>query len=225
MITVENLNVKLNKKTILENINVEFTEQGRVIGLFGPNGAGKTTFIKTLVQLIQKYEGRILGNKTNEIAYMPDQSFLYSSFDIKTSIQFFNKMFKDFDSVKAARLMKELRLNEDQKIKNASKGMKEQIHMALILSRTVPFYIMDEPLASVDPSTREYLMELILKETPSNSNVLISTHLIDEVEELFDEVMMINDGKLMMYENKINLKQNYEDSIENVFKKIMRESR
>ncbi|WP_425446862.1 ATP-binding cassette domain-containing protein [Dethiothermospora halolimnae] len=222
MIKIDNLNVKLGSSHILKNININININNSIIGLFGPNGAGKTTLLTTLTGFINKYRGTISGLDKRKISYLPDKPFLYGFMTLKLAIEYYSDAFHDFDYDKAIRLFGKLKLSPQQKIAECSKGMIEQIHMILALCRNVNVYIFDEPLASVDPLTRDDIMTMIKEERYPNSVVIISTHLISDVESLFDEVIMIKDGEIVLHESVKSLKHNNNLSLEKIFKEKLK---
>jgi len=222
MIKIKNLNVYLGKAHILKNINLEIEEKNSIIGIFGPNGAGKTTLINTLTGSINNYTGEIYGINPKKISYLPDKAFIYKSMKLEDAINYYNDAFADFDAQKAERLMSSLGLDLKKKISQCSKGMSEQIHMILAICRNVGVYIFDEPLAAVDPLTRDDIMEMIKKERKKGSVVLISTHLINDVESLFDDVIMIKNGHIILHDDVEELKAAKNESLEEVFKEKLR---
>lgn len=221
MIKIENLNVYLGKSHILKNVNISIDIDGSIIGLFGPNGAGKTTLINTLTGSINRYTGSINGMTTG-ISYLPDKPFLYKAMRLEDAIRYYKDAFKDFDAEKARKLFRELGLELNQKISQCSKGMSEQIHMILSICRNVELYLFDEPLAAVDPLTRDDLMAMIKNERKPGSVALISTHLISDVEALFDKVIMIKDGKIILQDEVKKLKEDNKENLEQIFKERLR---
>lgn len=222
MIEIKNLNVYLGKAHILNNVNLEIEEKDSIIGIFGPNGAGKTTLINTLTGSINNYTGEIYGINPKEISYLPDKAFIYRSMKLEDAIKYYKDAFLDFDAQKAERLMSSLGLNLKQKISQCSKGMSEQIHMVLAICRNVSVYIFDEPLAAVDPLTRDDIMEMIKNERKKGSIVLISTHLISDVESLFNDVIMVKNGCVVLHEDVEKLKAAKNESLEEIFKEKLR---
>lgn len=222
MIEIKNLNVYLGKSHILKNINLEIEQSDSIIGLFGPNGAGKTTLISTLTGSINNYTGEIYGINPKNISYLPDKPFIYKNMKLENAIRYYKDAFEDFNSQKAEKLMQSLGLDLKQKISQCSKGMIEQIHMVLAICRNVDVYIFDEPLAAVDPLTRDDIMEIIKNERKKESIVLISTHLISDVEPLFDNVIIIKGGHVILHDNVTTLKATHNESLENIFKEKLR---
>lgn len=222
MVSFKGVTVFIGKKEILKDISFSLPVDGNIIGLFGPNGAGKTTLLRTLVGLISTYTGDVIVTDAKKVAFLPDGPYLYSFLKITDCIELFATRYEDFNTDKAIRIFDELGLSRTQKISASSKGMLEQIHLALTISRDASLYVLDEPLAAVDPLTRDLLMDMIINYRNPRGTVIISTHLINGVERLFDEVIMIHGGKLMLHDSAEALKSSYEMSLEDIFKVKMR---
>jgi ABC-2 type transport system ATP-binding protein len=218
---------KYGKKLALNDLNLK-VQTGQIVGLLGPNGAGKTTLMKLIVSLLRDYRGSIHVNgmkpsvKTKQfVAYLPDREFLYQWMTIEESIAFFNHTFSDFEPSKAHRMIQSLGLNPKDKIRSLSKGMQERLSISLIFSRNARLFVLDEPLAAVDPSTREKILNIILENFDPNSSIIVSTHLINEVESLFTHIAIVNDGKVLLQGEVHELKHTYQKSIEDIFKEIV----
>ena len=210
MIEIINLNVSLGGTHILKDINLSIKEENSIIGIFGPNGAGKTTLISVLTGSINNYTGAVKGICAKDISYLPDKPFIYRYMKLEDAIKYYKDAFNDFDSDKAAKLLGKLGLKLNQKISQCSKGMLEQIHMVLALSRNSDVYIFDD------------IMEMIKSERKKESIVFISTHLISDVESLFDSVIMVKDGKVILYDNVQSLKKENKADLETIFKEKLR---
>ncbi|VWL85222.1 ABC transporter ATP-binding protein [Oceanivirga miroungae] len=203
LLEIKNLNKKIKSKQILDNVKLEL-EEGVILGLLGPNGSGKTSLMKILVHLNSynsgeiKLDGKdisILSNK--DISYLPDVNFLDDSIKVSSAIEQFKYFYKDnFNEEKANKLLLELEIDKNAKIKNLSKGMIEKLNLILILSRVAKLYILDEPIAGVDVITRKQILNLIIENIDEKSSVIITTHLIKDIEQIFDQVVFIKDGKL-----------------------------
>ncbi|MHC9532146.1 ATP-binding cassette domain-containing protein [Dellaglioa sp. L3N] len=217
---LKNITVKYGKRTALKSITISLAEKGKIIGFLGPNGAGKTTLINLLVGNINTYSGNI-NLSENTIAYCPDNSFLYEGMTIQNSIDLYSSVYPDFDKAKAKTIFSKLALDLNMKIHDGSKGMHEQIHIVLTLARKVGFYIFDEPLAAVDPLTRDILLKIILENRPKDSNILMSTHLIQDIDYIFDSVIFINQGRILLHESVSDLKEKYNEPLEKIFKEVM----
>ncbi|AYE59641.1 ABC transporter ATP-binding protein [Lactiplantibacillus plantarum] len=218
---IENITVQYGKKSALQSVNLDLTEHGKIIGFLGPNGAGKTTLINLLVGHINSYSGKIdLSNNT--IAFCPDKPFLYESMTVKEAINLYGSVYPDFDTEKAEKIFSKLSIDLNMKIHDGSKGIHEQIHIVLTLSRNTSLYIFDEPLAAVDPLTRDYLIKIILNNRPKDSNILMSTHLIKDIDYIFDSVIFINDGKILLHDSIQQLKEKYNKPLEDIFKEVIK---
>ncbi|WP_333859899.1 ABC transporter ATP-binding protein [Clostridium sp.] len=222
-----NLTKTYGNKVALNNFNLKIGK-GKIVGLLGPNGAGKTTLIKTAASLLSYTGGNILidgkipGVKTKKIvAYLPDKNFLYGWMTIKESLEFFKNFFKDFDYEKALKMVNDLELDLNLKINSLSKGMQEKLNISLMFSRKARLFLFDEPLAAVDPSMRDKIIKIILDNFDKDSSIFISTHIINDVEGLFNEVIFINEGKVLLHDNVEILKKKYKKSIEELFKEAI----
>ncbi|URZ14656.1 ABC transporter ATP-binding protein [Clostridium felsineum] len=215
------------KKIALNKLNINIPK-GKIVGLLGPNGAGKSTLIKIIESLLSydsgeiKIDGKSPSVATKKIvAYLPDKEFLYENMKIKETVNFFHKSFDDFRVDKAYEIIKSMNLNIGDKISSLSKGMQERLTIALTFARKAKLFVLDEPLAAVDPSTREKIINIILDNFDKESSILISTHLINDVEKLFDEVIFVNDGRALLHDNVEKLKKQHNKSIEDLFKEVI----
>lgn len=223
MLSIKNLIKKYKNKSVLKNLNLELNS-GEILGLLGPNGCGKTTLMKILSTTNSYNSGEIvingekLGYITNKyVAFLPDTPFIDKSDTIKKAIDEYSYFFDDFDNTKADILLQKLNLNKNQKISTLSKGMVEKLQLILILSRNAKLYILDEPIAGVDIVTRKEIMKLITENINQDSSVIITTHLISDIEQLFDKVAFLKDGKIdkihdvetIRYETKKSVEQLY----------------
>lgn len=223
MLSIKNLTKKYKNKSVLKNLNLELNS-GEILGLLGPNGCGKTTLMKILSTTNSYNSGEIvingekLGYITNKyVAFLPDTPFVDKSDTIKKAIDEYSYFFDDFDNTKADILLQKLNLNKNQKISTLSKGMVEKLQLILILSRNAKLYILDEPIAGVDIVTRKEIMKLITENINQDSSVIITTHLISDIEQLFDKVAFLKDGKIdkihdvetLRYETKKSVEQLY----------------
>ena len=222
---INNLKKSYDGKTFALNNFAYEIPKGKIIGLLGPNGAGKTTLIKILTGLIRKYEGEvtIMGNKIGVeskklIAYLPDSNFIDDDWTVNYAMEYYKDFFEDFDNNKALTLFAAFGIHPDSVFKTLSKGNKEKVQLILTLSRKALLYIFDEPIAGVDPASREVIFELILKNCGPESTVIISTHLVRDVEDILDEIIFINNGKLIRQGDVKSLKEETGKSIDDLFK-------
>ncbi|EQK43122.1 ABC transporter family protein [[Clostridium] bifermentans ATCC 638] len=215
---------KYGKKQVLEEFNLSI-HKGKIVGLLGPNGSGKTTMIKLLNGLTQCDQGNILINgskpsvKTKEIvSYLPDRNYLNEDMTVKELLKLFSDFYKDFDINKAKEMIKNLNLEENEKLKSMSKGTKEKVGLILVMSRNAKLYILDEPIGGVDPASRAYIIKTILKNFNEDSTLLIATHLINEIENICDEVIIISKGKILLKGNVDEIREEKGMSIDTLFR-------
>lgn len=204
IISVKNLSKSYGSHQVLSDVSFSF-EGGQIIGLLGPNGSGKTSLIKILTGLIHDYSGEVLidGNKPGkiskaEVAYLPEKTYLADWMRSIDAINFMADFYADFDKEKALRMLEGFQLPPKQKIKTMSKGMQEKLQLLLVMSRNAKLYVLDEPLGGVDPAAREFILDTIMMNHPEGSTVLISTHLIYDVEKIFNSVLMIGRGQVLV---------------------------
>lgn len=227
LLECHNVSKAYGNNVALKSCNVSLG-RGKIIGLLGPNGSGKTTLIKLINGLLTPTEGMITleGNSIGpitkkDISYLPERTYLDPNVKIKDMFKFFSDFYEDFQIDKARLLISELGLNENSYIKTLSKGMKEKVQLSLVMSRNAKLFILDEPIAGVDPASRDYILDTILNNLPKDSTLLISTHLIYEIERILDEVIIIRDG-IILYQGNINdIKGDYE-TLDDWFRKEFR---
>lgn len=200
-------------------------EPGQIVGLLGPNGSGKTTLIKLINTLMTDYTGEILvcGHKPGieskkRVSYLPDLNFLRTDLKIKTTLSMFSDFFADFDREKAVGMLEAMQLDPNQRVSALSKGMKEKLQLVLVMSRAAKLYILDEPIAGVDPAARDIILETILKNFNKDASLLISTHLISDVENILDRVLFIRDGKIILDGMADNLREERGLSVDQIFR-------
>lgn len=215
---------KYGMKVALDDVNLTI-EKGKIIGLLGPNGSGKTTLIKLLNDLLVPNSGEILiqgnhpGVETKKIiSYLPERTYLNFNMKIKEVIQYFKDFYDDFREEVAYELLKKLGINPNDQLKTLSKGMKEKVQLILVMSRKAQLYILDEPIGGVDPAARDYILDTILKNFNEDASILISTHLISDIEKILDEVIFIKDGKIVLHESSDQLRDESGKSIDGYFR-------
>jgi len=226
MLKVENLSKSYINKKALNNISLTL-EKGKVLGLLGPNGSGKTTLIKIITGLIKSYNGTVLINDEcpgvstkSIISYLPDVNHLYKWMKVKDALNFFIDFYDDFDKDKAEELLEFMKLNKDSKINTLSKGMLERLNLTLVMSRKAKLYVLDEPIAGVDPVAREKILDTIVNNFSGDSSMLITTHLVKDIERIFDDVAFISDGDITLYGNAEELRIDRGKSIDELYREV-----
>ena len=226
LLEIKNLDKDYDKKEALRDINLELTG-GKIIGLLGKNGAGKTTLIKLINDLLTPTKGEILinGNKVGVetkkvVSFLPERTYLNKQMRVSEVIDFFKDFYDNFDDEKARKLLKDLGLDVNEKIAKMSKGMQEKVQLVLVMSRNADLYILDEPLGGVDPATRDYILDTILSNFNENASVIISTHLISDIERILDEVVFIDNGRIILHEDADKLRNKEKSSIDEIFRRM-----
>ena len=228
LLECKNLCKSYDNKTVLKNINLKIPK-GKIIGLLGKNGTGKTTLIKLINDLLTPTSGEILikgkkpGIESKEIiAYLPERTYLDREMTVKDAIKYFKEFYKNFDSEKAKKLLKDLDLEINTKISKMSKGMQEKLQLILVMSREAELYILDEPLGGVDPATRDYILDTILSNFSEGASVIISTHLISDIERILDEVIFIDKGEIKIESSADELRNKENASIDEIFRRYFK---
>lgn len=226
IISIKSLTKKYGNFIALNNITLDFPK-GKIIGLLGPNGSGKTTLIKVITSLLNKYNGEVLvdgkeiGIETKKIvSYLPDRNVLPSKMKINEIIDYFSDFFNDFDSDKARKLLISLQIDLNRKFCELSKGMKEKVQLALVLSRNAKVYIFDEPIAGVDPAARDVIFELILNSKKEDATIIICTHLISEVETILDYAVFLKNGVVTLRNDVDKIRETSGKSLNEIFKEV-----
>lgn len=228
LVVFDHVTKKFGKNLALDSITLSIPK-GHVVGLMGPNAAGKTTFLKLLAGLTRPSVGRIeidgmeIGIETKKVvSFLPDEYHLYENFRIRDAIQFFSDFYEDFDEDRCHQLLEQMGLNPKDKIRSLSKGYQERVTVALVLSRRAKLYLLDEPIGGADPLAREEILTLILENIGEDSTMIISTHMIAEMERMFDDVIFLNEGKVLLYENAEVVRAREGMLLEDVYKKLYR---
>ena len=210
----------------LSDVNLTL-ESGRIVGLLGPNGSGKTTLIKTANGLLQPTSGEILlnglkpGPETKSfVSYLPDANYLPDWMNIDGLVGMFADFYADFDRKKAEEMLKQLNLREKDRLKTLSKGNKEKVQLILVMSREAKLYLLDEPIGGVDPASRDYILKTIINQYSEDASVIISTHLIADIESVLDEVVFLKYGQIELQGDADNIRQAHGKSIDKLFREM-----
>ena len=228
LLKIIDLNKSFDNKEVLKNINLTLSG-GKIIGLLGKNGAGKTTLIKLINDLLTPTSGEILVNgkpigveSKKVISYLPERTYLNKNMKVSEVIDYFKDFYDDFDEKRASKLLKDLDLDINQKLSKMSKGMQEKVQLVLVMSRDADLYVLDEPLGGVDPATRDYILDTILSNFREGASVIISTHLISDIERILDEVIFIDKGRLVLKEDADKLRNKEKGSIDEIFRRMFK---
>lgn len=223
-----NVNKNFGNKKILKDINLTIP-RGKIIGLLGKNGTGKSTLIKLINDLLTPTSGKILVNgkeidveSKKVISYLPERTYLDKSMTVDEVIKYFEDFYDNFDSKKARKLLEDLKLDTKQKLTKMSKGMQEKVQLVLVMSRKADLYILDEPLGGVDPATRDYILDTILTNFNDGASVIISTHLITDIERILDEVIFIDNGEIILQSNCDELRKKENSSVDEIFRRMFK---
>ncbi len=226
MIQCEHVKKKYGRKTALADFSAEF-ETGKIIGLLGPNGSGKTTLIKILAGLLTTEEGVVridkkpIGVDTKRIvSYLPERPYLSSAFLVKDIIRTFEEFYEDFDKSVAEQMLQSLHIDTKSRIASLSKGNREKVQLVMVMSRRAKVYLLDEPMGGVDPAARDFILKTILNNYNEEACVLISTHLISDVEKILDEVIFIKDGELVLHESVDRIREEEKKSVDALFREV-----
>ena len=228
LLEIKNLCKSFEGKEVLKDINLT-VNSGKIIGLLGKNGVGKTTLIKLINDLLTPTKGEILveGKKVGVeskkvISYLPERTYLNKQMKVSEVISYFEDFYDNFDSKKAKKLLKDLDLDINQKLSKMSKGMQEKVQLVLVMSRKADLYILDEPLGGVDPTTRDYILDTILSNFNEKASVIISTHLISDIERILDEVIFIDKGEIVLQSDADKLRKKEKGSIDEIFRRMFK---
>lgn len=223
-------NLVKNYKSVyaLNNINLEIG-RGRIVGLLGPNGSGKTTLIKLANGLLTPTSGRLLingfepGVETKKIvSYLPDHNYLNSWMTVEQIINYFMDFYADFQPARAYDVLAKLGIDPKFKLKTLSKGTKEKVSLILVMSRRASLYLLDEPIAGVDPATRDYILSTIISNYDQNASIIISTHLIADIEQVLDDVIFLNNGQVVLAGTVDEIREKNGKSVDEVFREVFR---
>ena len=226
LVQITDLTKKYGTTTAVNHLTVTLP-RGRIIGLLGPNGSGKTTLIKMMTGLLTPTEGTIridgaeIGPETkSKVAYLPDRTYLNMNQSIREILDFFQDFYADFSRERAEEMLKSLGIDPAAKMRTLSKGTKEKVQLILVMSRNASLYILDEPIAGVDPAARDYILRTIINNYNPEATVLISTHLIEDVEQVLDEVIFMRYGQLLLYTSVDQIREEKGKSVDAYFREV-----
>mgnify|MGYP000993209851 FL=1 len=228
VLEIKNLNKSYGKKQALTDVNLNL-ERGRIVGLLGPNGSGKTTMIKLINGLLTPNSGSITvdGNKIGKesriaVSYLPDKTYLPDWIKVNDIIKMFSDFYENFDPAKAMDMLSKLNINGNERLKTLSKGTKEKVQLILVMSRNAKLYLLDEPIGGVDPAARDYILNTIITTYNPDASVVISTHLISDIERVLDEAIFINNGHIVLHDTVDNIREKEGKSVDGYFREVFK---
>ncbi len=228
LLECKNLTKSFGSLKALKNVNLSIG-RGRIIGLLGPNASGKTTFIKLCNNLLTPTSGVITiggfepGVETKKIvSYLPERNYLNDWMKVSQLIQFFQDFYEDFNKDKAYDMLSKLGLNSNDPLKTMSKGTKEKVQLILTMSREAQLYLLDEPIGGVDPAARDYILDTIIRNYSENSTVIISTHLIADIEKVLDDVIFLKEGQIVLAKTVDEIREESGMSVDSLFREVFK---
>ncbi len=221
-----NLTKKYGSKVALDNISLSINS-GKITGLLGPNGSGKTTLIKIASGILSASEGEVMagGNRIGVeskkiVSYLPERPYFSPGMKVSETIKFFKDFYSDFSEDAAAEILKSLEIKMDARIRTLSKGNREKVQLVLVMSRKAKLYLLDEPMGGVDPAARDFILKTILMNYNEEAGVIISTHLISDVEKVLDDVIFIRNGKMILHESVDQIRSEKGKSVDALFREV-----
>ena len=228
ILELEGITKQFGSQTALADLSLTIPE-GKIVGLLGPNGSGKTTMIKIITGLISSHSGtaQICGHpvgpaSSNLVSYLPDRLHLPSWLKVSEAVKFFADFYQDFDTVRANAMLERMQIPQDKSIKALSKGMCEKLQLVLVMSRQTKFYILDEPIAAVDPAARDFILQTILQNFAEGSSILISTHLISDIEAVLDDAIFLKEGQIVLHDNVEQIRTQNQKSLDQLFREVFK---
>lgn len=222
------LTKKFGSKVAVSDVNLKI-ERGQIVGLLGPNGSGKSTLIKLANELLTPTSGNILiggkkpGIETKKIvSYLPEKTYLNDWMRVRQIIELFSDFYDNFKPVKAYDMLKSLHINANDKLKTMSKGTKEKVQLILVMSREAELYLLDEPIGGVDPAARDYILKTILSNYNETATVIISTHLISDIENILDYVVFLNQGQVVLTSSVDDIRDEKGKSVDVLFREVFK---
>lgn len=228
LLECQSLTKHYKRHCALEDVTLTL-EKGQIVGLLGPNGSGKTTFIKILNGLLAPTSGTLLINGTQPsattkkaVSYLPDRTYLDMSKTSEQTIDLFKDFYSDFDDKRAYKMLVDLNIDPFVPLKNFSKGTKEKVQLILVMSRNADLYVLDEPIGGVDPASRDYIISTIINNYNPEATVLISTHLITDIENILDRVLFLQNGRIVLNSTVDDIRADKGQSVNDLFKEVFR---
>lgn len=228
LLEAQNVSKFFGGKQALNHLNLQ-VGSGKIIGLLGPNGSGKSTFIKLCNGLLQPSDGKIfidgnpIGVETKKVvSYLPERTYLDTAMSSLDYIHYFADFYEDFKAEKAFDMLGSLGINPKDKIKTMSKGTREKVQLILVMSREAKLYLLDEPIGGVDPAARDYILNTIISNYNPEASIIISTHLITDIEQVLDEAIFIRDGELLLHRTVDDIRMNEGKSVDALFREVFR---
>ena len=222
------LSKNFGPKRALSNVNLSL-EPGRIVGLLGPNGSGKSTLLKLCNTLLTPSNGTLLidgmkpGIKTKElVSYLPEHTYLNDWMRVSDIISFFSDFYKDFSAQRAEEMLTSLRIDKNDRLKTLSKGTKEKVQLILVMARQARLYLLDEPIGGVDPAARDYILNTIIKNYNPEATVVISTHLISDIEQVLDDIIFLKDGEVVLTASVDEIREDKGVSVDALFREVFR---
>ena len=226
LVEIKELGKCYGKKKVMNNLSLSL-ESGRIVGILGPNGSGKSTLIKMMAGVLKPTSGQItingypVGVNTKKIvSYLPERTYLNPSMKVKEAVDYFADFYEDFSKQKALDMLEKFGINEQDKIKSLSKGTREKVQIVLVMSREAKLYLLDEPMGGVDPAARDYILRTIISNYNEDATVVITTHLISDIENVLDEVVFIKQGKVYLKESVDDIRTKYNKSVDALFREV-----
>lgn len=228
LLEINNLTKSYDRGPVLNDLSLS-VQKGRIVGVVGPNGCGKTTLFKIISGLISDYKGTVIidgkypGIETKSIiSFLPEKTYLEDGIKAGDAISMFSDFYRDFDKNKATEMLSRFNLSKGMKLKSMSKGMQEKLQLILVMSRDSGLYLLDEPLSGIDPAARDSVLDIILNNYSDHATVMLSTHLIYDVERIFDDIIMMGYGKLLLAESADSLRDRTGKSLDQYFREVFR---
>lgn len=228
LLECKNLTKQYGKQTALDNISLQI-DSGHIIGLLGPNGSGKTTLLKLIAGILSPTSGELyvkeepVGIASKKlISYLPDHSYLNDWMKVTEIIRFFDDFYEDFEAERAYDMLSSLQINPNRKMRTLSKGTKEKVQLILVMSRKADLYLLDEPIAGVDPAARDYILNTIISNYDENASIVISTHLISDIENILDEVIFIRNGSIQFHSSVDDIREKDNKSVDTLFREVFK---